>query len=251
MKINVTGNEELPKIVCIHPLLGSSGGVLDILKNLKGEYCIIAPDMSAHGADTKDFISAKEEAETLANYLIDKGFTSIALAVGFSMGSLVVLNTLTDNRLDFGRVVLEGAPLYQYGAFMRKLVTFGYKLARKNAAAKPDEYIKDAKDRFGSEFAERYGEVTRKKFAEMSDTSIENAALTCSYFDFPPLPEELQKRIVFRYGSLEDNRKTGEKNIAKHYPKAETVITDGYRHCEYPFKNPDAYTKMLEELMTK
>ena len=79
MKINVTGNEELPKIVCIHPLLGSSGGVLDILKNLKGEYCSIAPDMSAHGADTKDFISAKEEAETLANYLIDKGFTSIAL----------------------------------------------------------------------------------------------------------------------------------------------------------------------------
>ena len=50
---------------------------------------------------------------------------------------------------------------------------------------------------------------------------------------------------------LREIRKTGEKNIAKHYPKAETVITDGYRHCEYPFKNPETYTKMLEELMTK
>ena len=65
MKINVTGNEELPKIVCVHPMLGSSGGVLDILKDLKGEYCIIAPDMSAHGSDTEDFISAKEEAKTV------------------------------------------------------------------------------------------------------------------------------------------------------------------------------------------
>ena len=132
---------------------------------------------------------------------------------------------------------------------MRKLVSFGYKLARKNAKVKPDEYIKDAKERFGSEFAERYGEVTREKFVEMSDTSLENAALTCSYFDFPSLPEELQRKMVFRYGSLEENRKTGEKNISKHYPGVETVIKDGYRHCEYPFKNPEEYTKMLEELM--
>ena len=251
MKINVIGNEELPKIVCIHPLLGNSGSVLDILKDLKGNYCIIAPDMSAHGADTTDLISAKEEAETLVKFLIDKGVTSIALAVGFSMGSLVMLNMLTENSLKFGRVILEGAPLYQYGAVTRKLVTFGYKCARKNAAAKPEEFIKNAEDSFGREFAERYGETTRKKFTEMSDTSIENAALTCSYFDFPPFSEELQSKIVFRYGSLEYNRKSGKKNIAKHYPKAEIVIADGFRHCEYPFKNHEAYAEMLEKFIVK
>ena len=245
MKFNVIGESYEPKILCIHPLLGNSKSVTEILNCIKGNYMFIVPDISAHGSDNEEFISAEKEADSLNKYLIENGFTDISLTIGFSMGSLIVLNALINRRISFGEIVLEGAPLYRLGKVMQKIVASSYLGARKNADKKPHAYFKQVTADFGEEFAEKYGEITRKKFITMSDSSIKNAALTCSYFNFPEFSEEVQKTVHFRYGSLEGNMKSGVKNVKKYYPYSEIIIEEGRKHCEYPFKEKELYAEML------
>lgn len=249
MKMHIYGNENAPRILCVHPLLGNSESACAILQKMTDDFCIVCPDLTAHGTDDGELISAAHEAEVLTEYLSQNKETDFRLTVGFSMGALVVLYALSRTDISFGKIVLEGAPLYEYGGFMQKIVATAYRMKQKQAATKPDAYFREVKKQFGSYFVAEYGEAVWRKFVEMSDKTLANGAASCAHFDFPTLSKTVQKNLHFRYGSKESNAKNGAKQIARHYPYASLVIKGGYDHCEYPFKNREEYAKMLTEIL--
>ncbi len=103
-------------VVVLHPMLADHGSVVELARFMGEGYRYIIPDLSGHGADMDTtFISVKDEADRLINYLEQHNIFKIDYLIGFSMGALVALEVFSRRPEMTGKVVLEGAPLFNYG----------------------------------------------------------------------------------------------------------------------------------------
>lgn len=73
MVIHEYGNTGSEKILVLHPMLLTGASSAKFLAPLSERYCIIAPDLSAHGqAASSEFISAENEAAAILRSLKKK-----------------------------------------------------------------------------------------------------------------------------------------------------------------------------------
>lgn len=64
----------------------------------------------------------------------------------------------------------------------------------------------------------------------------------------PPLPEDLQRRCVFAFGSAEDHFKYRPAVMAA-YPKGQFPVFEGYDHMQYQIRDPEGFAAMLISVM--
>ena len=65
---------------------------------------------------------------------------------------------------------------------------------------------------------------------------------------FPPLPEALQRRTYFEFGSIEEHYKY-RSAVMKAYPHGGFPVFTGYNHMQYQIRNPAGFAAMLRALM--
>ena len=65
---------------------------------------------------------------------------------------------------------------------------------------------------------------------------------------FPPLPEELQKRTYFEFGSVEEHYKYRDAVMAA-YPWGNYPVFEGYNHMEYQIRDPKGFAAMLRSII--
>ena len=65
---------------------------------------------------------------------------------------------------------------------------------------------------------------------------------------FPPLPEALQRRTYFEFGSIEEHYKY-RSAVMKAYPHGNFPVFTGYNHMQYQIRNPAGFAAMLRTLM--
>ena len=65
---------------------------------------------------------------------------------------------------------------------------------------------------------------------------------------FLPLPEELQKRTYFAFGSIENHFKY-RSAVMRAYPAAHFPVWDGYDHMQYQIRDPQGFAALLRSLM--
>lgn len=65
---------------------------------------------------------------------------------------------------------------------------------------------------------------------------------------FPPLPEELQKRCYFEFGSAEDHFKY-RPAVMQSYPAGNFPVFEGYNHMQYQISDPKGFAAMLIHIM--
>ena len=61
---------------------------------------------------------------------------------------------------------------------------------------------------------------------------------------FRPLPEELQERIYFEFGSIEDHYKYREAVIAA-YTCGNFPVFEGYNHMQFQIRDPEGFAMIL------
>lgn len=61
---------------------------------------------------------------------------------------------------------------------------------------------------------------------------------------FPKLPEDLQRRTYFSFGSSEDHYKYREA-VKKAYPAGNFPVFHGYDHIQYQIRNPQGFADLL------
>jgi len=67
---------------------------------------------------------------------------------------------------------------------------------------------------------------------------------------FPPLPETLQRRTYFAFGSAEDHFKYREA-VRKAYPAGNFPVFAGYDHMQYQIRDPQGFAELLQSLMER
>ena len=65
---------------------------------------------------------------------------------------------------------------------------------------------------------------------------------------FPPLPEKLQKRIYFGFGSIEEHYKYRDAVMAA-YPCGNYPVFEGSNHMQYQIRDPEGFAVMLRSLI--
>ena len=230
-------------VVVLHPMLADHGSVVELARFMGDGYRYIIPDLTGHGTDMDStFVSVKDEADRLINYLEQQNVFKIDYLIGFSMGALVALEVFSRRPEMIGKIVLEGAPLFNYGPLFRAIAKKSYLNMQKKAVSDTDL--------MAAEFAKTFGKATGEKmtadFAKMKSETVANCAIACAKVSFPKISDEHQKKMIFRYGDKDGNYKAGTKYTFRYYRDAEFTIERGYGHCEFAMKRTD---KFVSEIM--
>lgn len=93
-------NKENKKtILLIHPLGFNAEAMKNLIADkLPSDYRYIIPELAGHGKSKEVFKSTEIEAKKIENYLLEKGIREIDLALGASLGGLVLLNLLNSKK---------------------------------------------------------------------------------------------------------------------------------------------------------
>ena len=65
---------------------------------------------------------------------------------------------------------------------------------------------------------------------------------------FPALPEALQQRTYFAFGSAEDHFKYRE-SVQRAYPSGNFHVFEGHDHMQYQISDPQGFAELLRSLM--
>lgn len=242
MVIKEYGNPQGKILLLLHPMLADGKTMTSLIENSIEKYRIISPDLSGHGEDEGDFISAETEARTLLTYLKEKNIREIKLLFGASLGARIGLELLAEKSINFKHIVFEGAPFFKNMPVLKKLVVVVFLKKQRKVRKYPERAIEKMKDIYGI-----FGESMAKSLASMSKMSIKNIVSACCSYEFPPYDEELQKKVLLAFGSRDGDYKQ-RKKIEKSYPKMHFWVHEGYGHCQYLVRFPDKYFAELNLL---
>lgn len=243
MRMHDLGPDRPRAALFIHPMLSSGEALSSTLRGrLPEDVRILAPDLAAHGdAAACSFRSAQAEAAEIHAYLVDHGIAELSLAFGASVGGVVLLELLRFDEPRFGRLVFEGTSLFERAPLLEALAGGVLAPIRRLASGFP-EFVAAGLARM---YRPAFGASTAAALASIDEESFRGIVRDCANVRLPSLPEEVQRRCLFCYGSKEFNRRRARKVLPRKYPLAAIRLWDGTDHCEYMAKNPGAYGQML------
>ena len=244
MIFKTLGNKENPAVLFFHAMGVTGDSSEPVAKYLKGKYFCIMPTSTVYCPEQR-YISKADEVHQVEEFLRENGVGRLALVVASSIGADLAMAFLKSTELPVEWVFLDGGQFAQIGKATRRIMTPFLYLAikslywSKGGTLKKilwcdDEAIKPYFIAAGK--ALRYGNLRR----QLAD-SLENKP-------FPPLPEELQKRIYFEFGSAEEHYKY-RNAVMTAYPCGNYPVFEGYQHMQYQIRDPEGFAKMLRSVM--
>ena len=232
MKMHMIGDAAKDKVLLIHPMSASHEVMKLWFAGLteENEYCLLLPDLSAHGEDRDPYISAPNDAEAIKNWLIRHDFQKIRLGYGASLGAITLFRLMDDADLHFDRMWLEGMSFYERSPLMARMVYGMTVREQKKYRNNPELAEKELNALYG----EDTGRIMAASYPYISEKDTRSMVKACFSVQLPELPEEAQERVTFSFGSKDAQYGRAKKLLQKKYPASRVRIWDGYRHCEYP-----------------
>lgn len=258
MTFETLGDKTNPAVLLIHGMMCTYRECLIFGKELADEYYVIMPTLDGHAGDGTDLLTVDKEAEKIISYLKEEQIDEIALIQGSSMGAEVALEVKRQvemngikNRICF----FDGGPFFHFTPWFRAVMRMRFKkLVKILDTDDPDKALKDmmnnkfvkfvAKDKIKQSEGMIRSLVSEHR--TFSDKTIDNMVDICYRCDLPEFNEEVQKSLIFCFGTEEPARKSRER-LLKAYPHAQFIDLEGYSHCGFQSTDPAGYAKMLME----
>ncbi len=244
MKINEYGDRDRPHILLIHGMWMCHEMMLPYVASFKDDYHIIAPDLTGHGDDKGQFLSAESDAEEIASWLLSNGISEIDLMFSSSLGGVVAMYLVTSQKnIHVKCNVMEGASLTRvppaepvFRIMMNGIRKHPEKISQMYASMPMTD-----------------SSIQNKLYNAMKRTDkqvLRNMVHTCNSFDFEnrPLEVQTQRTLIFEFGSR-DSHIVCKKDIKKYYPGAQITVRKGYGHCMYMFTHMNEYPDILKKYM--
>ena len=244
MLFETKGERNKPAVLFFHAMGVTGKSSERVAERLKDEYFCIMPTSTVY-CEGQKYISKSEEVSEIEKFLKENEVGRIELIVASSIGADLATAFLAETKLPVGHVFFDGGQFAKIGKFTRRIMTPFLYFAIKSVYKKngknlgkimwcDDDEIKPYFIAAGK--ALKYGNIRR----QLSD-SLENKPL-------PPFNEDLQKRMYFEFGSIEDHFKY-RADVIKSYPHANYPVFDGYNHMQYQIRDPEGFADMLDYIV--
>lgn len=239
MKFKTIGNYEKPKVLLIHAMFAAAESFLPLVEYLKDKYYVIMPTLDGHSKDENgNFLSLKDEENQIIVYLKKNNIDDLEFILGTSLGAIIAFEVYSRNEININRVFLDGAPLFKFPCFLKKIAGKKFWKICCRIRQKPEKALEKLDKIFPG-----LGKLMVSVCVQMSEKSCKNLSEACFSFVMPELNEEQQKKIVFMYGTKETARLCMGR--LKRYKYTRILMKEGYNHCEYLLENPKEYADML------
>lgn len=244
MLFETLGDASRPAVLFFHAMGVTGASSKPVAEHLQRDYFCVLPTATVYCPGQR-YQSKADEVRQVEAFLQQRGVQRLALVVASSIGADLAMAFLTQTRLPVEHVFFDGGQFAQIGRGTRRImVPFLYLAIKslywsKGGTLKKimwcdDDAIKPYFIAAGKGLT--YGNIRR----QMAD-SLEDKP-------FPPLPEALQRRTYFAFGSIEEHYKY-RSAVMKAYPHGDFPVFTGYNHMQYQIRNPAGFAAMLRTLM--
>ncbi len=244
MRFKTIGNKENPAVLFFHAMGVTGDSSEPVAAYLQEKYFCIMPTSTVYCKGQR-YVSKADEVRQVEAFLRKNGIERLALVVASSIGADLAMAFLTNTERPVEHVFFDGGQFAQISLPMRRIMTPFLYLAIKSlywAKGKTlgkilwcdDEAIKPYFIAAGKGLT--YGNLRR----QLAD-SLENKP-------FLPLPEALQERIYFEFGSSEDHYKYRDA-VMNAYPHGNYPVFEGYNHMQFQIRDPEGFAAMLRLIM--
>lgn len=244
MLFETLGDRQAPAVLFFHAMGVTGASSEPVARYLRDGYFCILPTSTVY-CPGQTYISKADEVRQVEEFLRGQGVQRLALVTASSIGADLALAFLTQTALPVSHVYFDGGQFAQIGKGTRRIMTPFLYLAikslywSKGGTLKKimwcdDDAIKPYFIAAGR--ALRYGSLRRQLADSLEDEP------------FPPLPEDLQRRIYFAFGSSEEHYKYRDA-VRKAYPQGHFPVFEGYDHMQYQIRDPQGFAALLRSVM--
>ena len=246
MIFKTMGNPTHPAILFFHAMGVTGDSSVPVAEFLKDRYYCILPTATVYCRD-QTYVDKDDELRQLTEFLRNREISRLELVVASSLGADLATAFLAKGEFPVNHVFFDGGQFAQISRGLRRIMVPFLYLAIKSlywsqggtlkhilwcddAAIKP--YFIQAGENL------TYGNLRRQMAVSVEDKP------------FPALPEDLQRRTFWEFGSVEDHFKYRD-NVIKAYPTGNFPVFEGYNHMQYQIRDPEGFARMLETVMAE
>ena len=244
MLFQTMGNKENPAVLFFHAMGVTGDSSEPVAKYLQENYFCIMPTSTVYCKGQR-YVSKADEVRQVEAFLRKNGVERLALVVASSIGADLAMAFLKSTELPVEQVFFDGGQFAQISLPLRRIMTPFLYLAIKSlywSKGKTlgkilwcdDEAIKPYFIAAGKGLT--YGNLRRQLAESLEDKP------------FPTLPEDLQERIYFEFGSSEDHYKYRDA-VMNAYPHGNYPVFEGYNHMQFQIRDPEEFATMLRSVM--
>lgn len=244
MLFETYGDVSSPAILFFHAMGVTGESSAPVAECLADRYFCILPTSTVY-CEGQKYLGKTDEVRQIEKFLCGKGVERLALVVASSIGADLAMAFLTLSGIPVDHVFFDGGQFARIGLAARKLMTPFLYLAIKSLYLSKggtlkkimwcdDDSIKPYFIAAGK--ALRYGNLRRQLADSLEDKP------------FPTLPDGLQSRTFFEFGSAEEHFKY-RADVMKAYPDGNFPVFDGYNHMQYQIRDPKGFADMLASVI--
>ena len=246
MLFEALGDRQAPAVLFFHAMGVTGASSEPVARCLRDGYFCVLPTSTVY-CPGQTYVSKAEEVRQVEAFLRGQGVQRLALVTASSIGADLALAFLAQTELPVEHVYFDGGQFAQIKKGTRRLMTPFLYLAikslywSKGGTLKKimwcdDDAIKPYFIAAGR--ALQYGSLRR----QLADSLTEQP--------FPPLPEELQRRTYFAFGSSEEHYKYRDA-VMRAYPQGHFPVFEGYDHMQYQIRDPQGFAALLRSVMER
>ena len=244
MQFETIGKRSDSAVLFFHAMGVNGASSEPVARRLQERYYCVLPTSTVYCAGQK-YAGKADEVRQVEEFLRAQGVKRLALIVASSIGADLAMAFLTRTSLPVEHAFFDGGQFAQIGRAARRMMTPFLYLAIKSlywSKGKTlrkimwcdDEAIRPYFIAAGR--ALRYGNLRR----QLGDSLEEKP--------FPTLPEQMQRRAYFEFGSAEEHIRYCPA-VMQAYPHGNFPVFKGYNHMQYQIRDPEGFARMLTEIM--
>ena len=242
MLFETYGDRNKPAVLFFHAMGVTGQSSRPVAEHLPC-FCIL-PTSTVYCAGQR-YAGKADEVRQVEDYLRAQGVKRLALVVASSIGADLAMAFLTQTSLPVDHVYFDGGQFAQIGRGTRRVMMPFLYLAIKSLYWSKGKTLKKllwcGDDAIKPYFIAAGRALTLGNLRRQLADSLEDRP-------FPPLPETLQRRTYFAFGSAEDHFKYREA-VRKAYPAGNFPVFAGYDHMQYQIRDPQGFAAMLEHII--
>ena len=244
MRFSTLGNPSSPAVLFLHAMGVTGTSSERVAQHLADRYFCIMPTSTVY-CEGQVYRSKADEVRQVEEFLASARIKHLELVVSSSIGADLACAFLANTKLPVEHAFFDGGQFAQIAPGTRRIMTPFLYLAIKSLWWSRGGTLKRIlwcdNEAIKPYFMEAGRYLTYDNLRRQLADSLEDKP-------FPALPESLQERSFWEFGSKEDHFKYRDAVMAA-YPHGHFPVFEGYNHKQYQIRDPKGFAVMLVSIV--
>lgn len=247
MLFNEFGKKENPVVLLLHGMMQDWHSEYEMLKPLEEHYRLIIPAQDGFYDGCKDFTNFADQARQIEEYVHKNYGGKLHGAYGASQGGLMLTELLTRNKIDMGKVIMDGCYVAHQGK-IAGWVTYKMFCRFKNTGKFP-VLIHLMMKLMGTKLEDMAEDMGKDMYMKASDETVKRNFMENYTYRVRPEIAENETMVYLWCGSKEPYAIKSQNELKKYLKSYEEEIMEGLGHGEFLMKQSEKCCEKIRKTL--